>query len=45
MLIVEAIYQDLKEQKVKKNSIESKVKELAAKQNKIWVVKSEVGPS
>jgi chromatin assembly factor 1 subunit A len=42
VLIVEAVYQDLKEQKVTKKSIEMKVKELAAKQNKIWVVNAQV---
>jgi chromatin assembly factor 1 subunit A len=40
VLIVEAVYQELKDQKVKKKSIEAKVREVAAKENKIWVVKA-----
>jgi chromatin assembly factor 1 subunit A len=41
--LVEAVYQDLKSQKVKKNSIEVKVKEIAEKcrEKKYWVLKPE----
>ncbi|KZT65485.1 hypothetical protein DAEQUDRAFT_525269 [Daedalea quercina L-15889] len=42
--IVEVVYQDLREQRVKKNAIEAKVKEVGekSKAQKIWVVKPEV---
>ncbi|EIN03604.1 hypothetical protein PUNSTDRAFT_123204 [Punctularia strigosozonata HHB-11173 SS5] len=42
--IVEAVYADLKEHKVKKNAIEVKVREVGVKckEKKIWVVKDEV---
>ncbi|KZP20865.1 hypothetical protein FIBSPDRAFT_1044651 [Athelia psychrophila] len=42
ILLVEAIFQELREHKVKKNSIEAKVKEIAekGKDKKIWVLKS-----
>jgi len=39
VLIVETLYQELKDHKVKKNSIEAKVKELAVKEGRIWVAK------
>lgn len=39
VLIVETLYQELKDYKVKKNSIEAKVRELAVKKGKIWVAK------
>lgn len=39
ILIVETLYQELKDHKVKKNSIEAKVKELAVKKGRIWVAK------
>jgi len=41
VLIVESLYQELKDHKVKKNSIEAKVKELAVKKGRIWVVKQD----
>jgi chromatin assembly factor 1 subunit A len=37
VLIVETLYQELKGHKVKKNSIEAKVKEVAVKKGRIWV--------
>lgn len=39
--IVEAVHQELKEQRVKKNSIEAKIREVGekCKTKKIWVVK------
>lgn len=42
VLLVEAIFQELRDHKVKKNSIEAKVKEIAekGKDKKIWVLKS-----
>ncbi|KAH9934943.1 chromatin assembly factor 1 subunit A-domain-containing protein [Fomitopsis serialis] len=42
--IVETVYQDLREQRVKKNAIEAKVKEVGekSKSQKIWIVKPEV---
>ena len=39
VLIVETLYQELKDHKVKKNSIEAKVRELAVKKGKVWVAK------
>lgn len=39
ILIVETLYQELKDHKVKKNSIEAKVRELAVKKGKVWVAK------
>jgi len=41
VLIVETLYQELKGHKVKKNSIEAKVKELAVKKGRIWVAKQD----
>ncbi|KAF9646857.1 hypothetical protein BDM02DRAFT_3188474 [Thelephora ganbajun] len=41
VLIVEALYQELKDHKVKKNSIEAKVKELAVKKGRVWVTKQD----
>lgn len=41
VLIVETLYQELKDHKVKKNSIEAKVKELAVKKGRIWVAKQD----
>jgi chromatin assembly factor 1 subunit A len=40
-ILVDKIYQDLREHKVKKNSIEAKVREVAekCKIRKVWVVK------
>ncbi|KAH9842954.1 chromatin assembly factor 1 subunit A-domain-containing protein [Rhodofomes roseus] len=42
--IVESVYQDLREQRVKKNAIEAKVKEVGekSKTQKIWIVRPEV---
>lgn len=40
--IVESVYQDLKDQKVKKNAIEAKVREISEKSQKLWVVKQDV---
>ena len=42
VLIVETLYQELKDHRVKKNSIEAKVKELAVKKGRIWVAKQDV---
>lgn len=39
ILIVETLYQELKDHKVKKNSIEAKVRELAVKKGRVWVAK------
>ena len=44
ILIVETLYQELKDHKVKKNSIEAKVKELAVKKGRIWIAKQETHP-
>ena len=44
VLIVETLYQELKDHKVKKNSIEAKVKELAVKKGRVWVVKQDAYP-
>jgi chromatin assembly factor 1 subunit A len=44
VLIVETLYQELKDHKVKKNSIEAKVKELAVKKGRVWVAKPDVHP-
>ena len=41
LLIVETLYQELKDHKVKKNSIEAKVKELAVKRGRVWVTKQD----
>ena len=41
VLIVETLYQELKDHKVKKNSIEAKVRELAVKKGRIWVAKQD----
>lgn len=41
VLIVETLYQELKDHKVKKNSIEAKIKELAVKKGRVWVVKQD----
>ena len=41
VLIVETLYQELKDHKVKKNSIEAKVKELAVKKGRVWVAKQD----
>ncbi|KAJ7752021.1 chromatin assembly factor 1 subunit A-domain-containing protein [Mycena metata] len=40
-ILIDTIYQDLKDQKVKKNSIEAKVREVAekCKVKKVWIVK------
>ncbi|KAL6309063.1 hypothetical protein BKA93DRAFT_821888 [Sparassis latifolia] len=45
--IIETIYNELKEQRVKKNAIEAKVRELAEKcrEKKVWVVKPDVKAS
>jgi chromatin assembly factor 1 subunit A len=42
--IVEAVYAELKEHKVKKNAIEVKVREVGekCKEKKVWVVKDEI---
>jgi len=42
--IVESVYKELQEQRVKKNAIEAKVREVGekCKEKKIWVVKQEV---
>ena len=40
--IVEVVYQELRNHKVKKNAIEAKVREIGEKNKKIWVVKAEV---
>ena len=40
-LIVETLYQELKDHKVKKNSIEAKVRELAMKKGRVWVAKQD----
>jgi chromatin assembly factor 1 subunit A len=44
VLIVEAVYQDLKAQKVKKNSLEAKIREVSEKTGspKVWTVKPDV---
>jgi chromatin assembly factor 1 subunit A len=42
VLIVETLYQELKDHKVKKNSIEAKVRELAVKKGKVWVAKQDI---
>lgn len=39
VLIVETLYQELKDHKVKKNSIEAKVREIAVKKGRVWVAK------
>ena len=44
VLIVETLYQELKDYKVKKNSIEAKVKELAVKKGRVWVAKQDAHP-
>lgn len=41
VLIVETLYQELKDHKVKKNSIEAKVKELAVKRGRVWVARED----
>lgn len=41
VLIVETLYQELKDNKVKKNSIEAKVRELAVKKGRVWVAKQD----
>ena len=41
VLIVETLYQELKDHKVKKKSIEAKVRELAVKKGKFWVAKQD----
>jgi chromatin assembly factor 1 subunit A len=41
VLIVETLYQELKDHKVKKNSIEAKVRELAVKRGRVWVAKQD----
>lgn len=41
ILIVETLYQELKDHKVKKNSIEAKVRELAVKKGRVWVAKQD----
>jgi chromatin assembly factor 1 subunit A len=40
-ILVDTIYQDLRDHKVKKNSIEAKVREVAekCKMKKVWIVK------
>lgn len=40
--IVEVVYQELRNQKVKKNAIEAKVREIGEKNKKVWVVKADV---
>lgn len=42
--LVESIYQELREHKVKKNAIEAKVREISekSKDKKVWVVKQAV---
>lgn len=42
--IVETVYQDVREHRVKKNSIEAKIKEVGekCKTQKVWVVKPDV---
>lgn len=40
--IVESVYQELKDHKIKKNAIEAKVREIGEKQQKLWVVKPNV---
>ncbi|KAF7966207.1 hypothetical protein HWV62_39698, partial [Athelia sp. TMB] len=42
ILLVETVFQDLRDHKVKKNAIEAKIKEIAekSKDKKIWVLKS-----
>jgi chromatin assembly factor 1 subunit A len=42
VLIVESLYQELKDHKVKKNSIEAKVRELAVKKGRVWVTKQDM---
>lgn len=42
ILIVETLYQELKDHKVKKNSIEAKVRELAVKKGRVWVAKQDI---
>jgi chromatin assembly factor 1 subunit A len=41
VLIVETLYQELKDHKVKKKSIEAKVKEIAVKKGRVWVAKQD----
>lgn len=41
ILIVETLYQELKDHKVKKNSIEAKVRELAVKKGRVWIAKQD----
>ena len=45
--IVETVYQELRQHKVKKNAIEAKLKEIGekSKEKKVWVVKSEYSVS
>lgn len=44
VLIVETLYQELKDHKVKKNSIEAKVRELAVKRGRVWIAKQDTHP-
>ncbi|KAF7363296.1 hypothetical protein MSAN_00984800 [Mycena sanguinolenta] len=43
-ILVDLVYQDLREHKVKKNSIEAKIREVAekCKMKKVWIVKGDV---
>lgn len=44
--IVETLHQELKEHKVKKNSIEAKIREVAekCKERKVWILKAQAQP-
>lgn len=42
VLIVETLYQELKDYKVKKNSIEAKVREIAVKKGRVWVANQNI---
>ncbi|KAJ7738508.1 chromatin assembly factor 1 subunit A-domain-containing protein [Mycena maculata] len=44
-ILIDAIYQDLREYKVKKNSIEAKVREVAekCKVKKVWIIRENIG--
>ena len=44
VLIVETLYQELKDHKVKKNSFEAKVRELAVKRGRVWIAKQDTHP-
>ena len=45
--IVETLHQELKEHKIKKNSIEAKIREVAekCKEKKVWVIKPDIKSS